>query len=61
MVLHFEHGYYHSYNFIKAVPILQDSHHPASRPDRLFYHPLMQTELMIIGEMMCIFAFLLSK
>jgi hypothetical protein len=31
------------------VPILIDSHNPNNRPDTYFYHPLMQTELMVIA------------
>lgn len=46
---------------INPVPILQDNHHPNNRPWLSFYHPLMQTEIMFIGEMLCLFAYLIFK
>lgn len=43
------------------VPILEDNHDIDGDPSRTFYHPLMQTEMMVIGQMLCLLAFSFSK
>lgn len=46
---------------LPQVLILQDYHRPLQHQQRLFYHPLMQTEMMVIGMSMCYLAYLLLR
>jgi drug/metabolite transporter (DMT)-like permease len=61
MVLPDQYSHNNPYSPVNPVPILQDNHHPDNRPDRVFYHPIMQTEMMVVAEMLCLFAFLFFK
>lgn len=58
LLLHQQLCLYHRYPASHTVLILQDSHHPKQRPDELFYHPLMQTQMMVVGMSMCFLAHL---